>query len=57
MADATTTPLPDEITIGRAQAILKIQIQQDQPVLLIGPPGLGKSAIIAQRVMSHSLSV
>jgi hypothetical protein len=54
MADATTTPLPDEITIGRAQAILKIQIQQDQPVLLIGPPGLGKSAIIAQFVNDHN---
>ena len=54
MADATSTPLPDEISIGRAQAILKLQIQQDQPVLLIGPPGLGKSAIVAEFVQSHN---
>lgn len=42
--------MPDEITIGRAREILRIQIQQDIPVLLVGPPGLGKSAIVGQLV-------
>ena len=39
-----------EITLSRALDIVRLQVLADQPTLLIGPPGLGKSAAVQQIV-------